>query len=396
MQDPEFWPPRDPRRPGAPMIPRRDWDYPPWHRWTFQHIREMTATARVWRGAGGAAPLPLRSESMGTLTFTADAGPTTLERHVARSFTDGLIMLHRGEVVHEQYLNGLAPHGMHLCMSVTKSIVGTLCGILAGKGVVDLLAPVTEHVPDLARTAWRGASLQDVLDMASGAVFNEAYTESGSHMQQLDLACGWKPHDRPGWPLTMYELILTLTETEAAHGARFDYRSIETDIAALVIEHATGKPLADLISEEIWQKIGAEEDAYITVDHGGFALADGGFCCSLRDLARFGLMLANGGRAQGRQVVPEAFIAETLAGTRFSDDYRTSLPRGAYHHFWWIEEVGRPVLLGRGVFGQLLHIDAEAGFVAAKFSTWPDWTSSEFSRESFAAFNAAKAALAGG
>lgn len=396
MTEPEFWPPRDPRRPGAPIIPRRDWDYPPWHRWTFQHIREMTPTARVWRGARGPSVLPVADAGLGALEFRSDNGPITLDRHVERSFTDGIIILHEGRVVHERYLNGQLPHVPHLCMSVTKSVVGTLAGILAGRGVVDPDAPLTAYVPDLARTGWQGARLRDVLDMTSGVIFNEAYTEDGSHMQQLDLACGWKVHDRPGWPRTMWELIQTLTATEAPHGSRFAYRSIETDVLALALEHATGRSLADLVSEHVWQRIGAEEDACLTVDHAGFALADGGFCATLRDLARFGQMLADGGRAGGQQVVPEAFIAETLAGDRFSDDYRRSLPNGAYRNCWWIEEIGGTALIGRGVFGQILYIDPDARFVGAKFSTWPDWVSSEFSRETFAAFNAVKRALAGG
>ena len=101
-------------------------------------------------------------------------------------------------------------------------------------------------------------------------------------MQKLDHACGWKPITRPDWPKTMWELIITLTEQERPHGSQFSYRSIETDILALVLERTTGTSLAELLSSELWAPMGAEEDAYITVDPAGMALADGGFNATLR------------------------------------------------------------------------------------------------------------------
>jgi len=381
---------RDPLTPGAPIISRTEWDYPPFHRWTFQHIREMTATAQVWRGPGPVMPLPVAIEEIDDIAFEAGGRRRTVRDFLDGSFTDGFLVLSRGTIVAERYLNGMKPHGQHLAMSVTKSIVATVAGILVHRGVLDPAEPVTRYLPELERTAYRGATVQQVLDMTSGVLFDESYTTEGSHMQKLDLACGWKPHTRPDWPQTMWELVLTLTELECPHGERFSYRSIETDVLGLVLERVTATSLAELISRELWVPMGAEEDGYITVDNGGYALADGGFNATLRDYGRFAMLFLREGRANGRQIVPAAWIEETRKGDHeiFQGVYRTSMPRGAYHNQFWIEDPDRRALIGRGIFGQFLYMDPESDFAAVKLSTWPEFVSAERSIETFAAFRA--------
>jgi CubicO group peptidase (beta-lactamase class C family) len=381
---------RNPLTPGAPVIPRSDWDYPPYHRWTFQHIREMTATAQIWRGPGPVLPLPTNLCDVETIEFEVDGRRRTVRDFLDGSFTDGFLVLSRGSIIAELYMNGMRPHGQHLAMSVTKSIVATVAGILVHRGRIDVAAPVTTYLPELEATAYRGASVQQVLDMTTGVFFDESYTTSGSHMQKLDQACGWKPMTRPDWPQTMWELILTLTEQERPHGELFRYRSIETDVLGLVMERASGLPLAELIGTELWGPMGAEEDAYITVDNAGYALADGGFNASLRDYARFALLHLRGGRLNGRQIVPSAWIEETRKGNPdlYQGVYREVLPRGAYHNQFWIEDPDRRAYMARGIFGQFIYIDPEADFAAVKLSTWPEFVSAERSIETLAAFRA--------
>lgn len=381
---------RDPLTPGAPIIPRNEWDYPPYHRWTFQHIREMTATAQVWRGPGPVLPLPAAPRDVDHLVFEAGGRRRTIGAFLEESFTDGFLVLSRGAIVAERYMNGMRPHGHHLAMSVTKSIVATTAGILVGRGMIDLAAPVTRYLPELEATAYRGATVQHVLDMTSGVVFDESYTTSGSHMQKLDQACGWKPIMRTDWPQTVWELIMTLTESERLHGELFRYRSIETDVLGFLLERVSGQPLAELISTELWAPMGAEEDAYTTVDHAGYALADGGFNATLRDYARFALLHLRGGKANGRQIVPASWIEATRSGdhARFQGVYREVLPRGAYHNQFWIEDPDRRAYMARGIFGQYIYIDPETDFAAVKLSTWPEFVSAERSIEALAAIRA--------
>ena len=381
---------RDPKVPGTPIIPRADWDYPPYHRWTFQHVREMTATAQIWRGQGPVSPLPTRSVEIDHIEFEAAGRRRTIRDFLDNSFTDGFLVLSRGEIVAERYMNGMKPHGHHLAMSVTKSIVATVLGILVHRGLVETVAPVTKCLPELEATAYRGATVQQVLDMTSGVLFDESYTTEGSHMQQLDQACGWKPMTRPEWPQTVWQLIMTLTEQQRPHGQIFSYRSIETDILGFLMERVSGLPLAELISNELWGPMGAEEDAYITVDHGGYALADGGLNATLRDYARFALLHLRGGRLNGRQIVPSEWIEETRRGNHelFQGVYRTVLPHGAYHNQFWIEDAERRSYMCRGIFGQYIYMDPQTDFAAVKLSTWPEFVNPDRSIEALAAIHA--------
>lgn len=362
---------RTPRNPGAPIIPRDEWDFPPYHRWTFQNVREMTPTAQIWRGPGPILPLPERRMDIDGVEFEHDGKRHTVREYLDDSFTDGFLVLSRGEVVAECYMNGLKPYRQHLGMSVSKSVTSSVFGILVHRGLIDPQAPVTKYLPELNETAYRDAKVQQVLDMTSGVLFDESYTTHGSHMQQLGQACGWWELTRPEWPATVWQLILKLTELERPHGELFSYRSIETDVLAFIMQRVSGKHLADLISEELWAPMGAEHDAYITVDRGGYALADGGFNATLRDYARFGLLLAQHGKAQGRQIVPAEWIAATRMADHsvFKGDYRTALPHGAYHNQFWIEDPDRRVFMCFGIFGQYIYIDPEAEFVMVKLST---------------------------
>lgn len=362
---------RDPNNPGAPIIPRDEWDFPPYHRWTFQHVREMTPTAEIRAGAGPVMPLPERRLDIDGVDFEANGRRQTVADYLERSFTDGFLVLSRGDVVMERYMNGMTPDRRHLGMSVSKSVTSAVFGILVGRGLIDPQAQVTKYLPELERTGYRGATVQHVLDMTSGVLFNESYTEHGSHMQQLGQACGWWELTRPDWPATVWQLILKLTEQERPHGEVFSYRSIETDVLAFIMQRVSGKHLPDLISEELWAPMGAEHDAYITVDRGGYALADGGFNATLRDYGRFGLLLARQGRAHGRQVVPSAWIEAIHQADHsvFRGEYRIDLPRGAYHNQFWIEEPDRRVFMCFGIFGQYIYIDPQEDFVMVKLST---------------------------
>lgn len=312
-------------------------------------------------------------QDLRSIGFDTENGSKTVEDYLEDSFTDGFLVIQGDRIVTEIYMNGLKPHGTHLAMSVTKSIVGVVAGILSSSGRLDPKAPITGYLPELEATAYRGASVQNLLDMASGVTFDESYTTPGSHMQQIDQACGWKEHTKPGWPRTMWDLILSLDELDREHGQVFNYRSIETDVLGLVLQRAGKRTLADLISDELWAPMGAEEDAYITVDHRGLALADGGFCATLRDYGRLAKLVLDGGKRDGRQIIPADWIEETRngGGARFEGIYREVLPHGAYHNKFWIEDTRRRTLWARGIHGQFIFVDPDARLAIVQLSTWP-------------------------
>ena len=169
---------------------------------------------------------------------------------------------------------------------------------------------------------------------------------------------------------------------ERPHGGRFDYRSILTDLLAWVMERAAGARFADLVANELWGPMGAEGDAEVTVDGHGNAMADGGICCTLRDLARFGLLLLRGGRRGSAQVIPREWIHDTLTADPETVDAFAAAPDvaefpvGAYYRnqFWVVDPRG-PIIMASGINGQTVLVHGPADVVIAKFSTWPvAWT----------------------
>ena len=370
--------PRPPIMEGAPpqmVPPRMDWDRPPWNRWAFQNIRMILPTAEVWRGDGPVRQLPRKEQNLDDLPVTSVSGASTsLAGLLDETYTDGA-------VVYERYFNGMTPRSLHLSQSVAKSVTAATAGVLVGRGLLDVQAPVTQYIPELNDTAYRGALLQHVLDMASGVTFDETYTDPYADIGQLDVSAGWKPIP-PGsdpafrWPRHVFEQVLGLGKLDCRHGDRFSYRSIETEVLGFCMERVTGKRLYEIVSDELWQPMGAEQSASFTVDAVGSSLADGGFNACLRDYARVGLLyLQNGGG-----IIPPAWVEATRNGNHahFQAPYTDSLPEGAYRNKWWIEDPRSRAIYARGVFGQMIYVNWDYGIVAAKLSSWPDFLSTPF------------------
>jgi hypothetical protein len=396
--------PRPPIMAGSPVppewrVPRMDWDRPPWNRWAFQHIREFLPTVEVRRGEGPASAIANAHQDIGGIEFTAaDGSRMSVDQMLEATYTDGFIVIHAGRVVHESYFNAMTPRTVHLSQSVAKSVVGTVAGTLIGRGLLDPQARVTDILPELEATAWRGAKLQHVLDMTSGVAFDEEYTSPTSDIGQTDVASGWKPAspDDFNWPDCVWSQILGLTVREAEHGARFKYRSIETDVLAFCLERVSGRRLAELVSEELWAPMGAEENACFTVDSAGYALADGGFNACLRDYARLGLVYLNNGYWNGRQIVPAEWIADIRRGAHglFNDEARAFLPNGRYRNQFWIEDASREIFMALGVFGQMIYVSPENDLVAVKLSSEPEFLETGRTMTVLRAIDAISSALA--
>jgi hypothetical protein len=378
-------------------LPKLEWDRPPWNRWSFQHVREILPTVEVWRGRGPIRQLRRNAQQLDNLPVVGlDGEGVSLAAFLEQTYTDGFLVLKGGAVVYERYFNGMDARTLHLSQSVSKSFAGALTGILASRGMIDVNADVTEIVPEFRSTAYRGATIQHLLNMASGVRFNEDYNDPLSDMGRADVAAGWKPVP-PGadpkirWPQTMFDLILSLDVAEHEHGGRFSYRSIETDVLAFVLERASGKRFAQLLSDELWQKLGMEADGCMTVDAAGFALADGGLNACLRDHGRFGQMILENGSG----IVPASWIEATRVGDHslFRAPHTGVLPDGAYRNQFWIEDRRSRSLMARGVFGQLIHINFEHQVVVVKLSSWPDFVNRPWTVASLDAVRRIGAAL---
>ncbi len=383
---------------GRIAIPKMEWDRAPFNRWTFQHIREVLPTAEVWRGTGLVRNFNTHENNLDALQVPKlDGHNVPLLPLLNDLYTDGFIVLHQGSLVYERYFNGMSPRHAHLSQSVAKSVVGMTAGILIDRGLLDPKQLITHYLPELDHTGWKGATLQQVLDMTTGVRFDETYTDPHSDIGQLDVASGWKPIPADAdpslqWPTDVWQQILGLKQTTRPHGTAFEYRSIETDVLAFAMERVTGKRLHEIVSENIWQKLGTEESAYFTVDRAGYSIADGGFNATLRDYARFGQMVLEGGQG----IVPQTWIDETRKGNHslFGEPYSVTLPGGAYHNQFWIEDSISRNIMCRGVFGQLIYVDFVNHMVVVKLASQPDFVNPKMMTQSLKAIRTIAKALA--
>ncbi|ULN49945.1 beta-lactamase family protein [Mycolicibacterium goodii] len=353
------------------------WQTPPYLHWAFQHLAEFLPTESISRGDGPVAELPPAPQDLSSITLHVDGRPTTVGEVMASTVTDGWIVTQRGAVLEEHYLNGMTADTGHLLMSVSKSLVGMVAGALVGAGVLDTAAELTRYVPALGDTGYAGATVRHLLDMRSGIAFSEVYLDPTAEVRLLEQAIDWAPRTVADVPATMYDYLLTLRQ-KSPHGGPFEYRSGETDVLGWICEAAGGMRMPQLMSQLLWSKLGAQNDAYIGVDSAGTGMFDGGINACLRDLVRFGaLVLGDGVSLTGQQVVPAEWIADTRTGDPDSraaftaSPTDTGMPGGMYRNQFWLPYPGDNVLLCQGIHGQMIYINRSAGVVAAKLSSWP-------------------------
>jgi CubicO group peptidase (beta-lactamase class C family) len=361
----------------GPAVTAANWRTAEMLRWSFQHSREFLPTARVAR-AGAVADLPRAPGALADVALADGGGSTTTVQAVMEStYTDGVLVMHDGHVVMEEYPAGMTPGALHALMSVTKSVVGCVAAVLIGEGIVDPQAPLTAYVPELAASGYAGATVRHVLDMRSGIVFSEDYLDPASQIRRLEQCIGWSPDVTAATPASIYDFLVTLRRG-SPHGGAFAYRSCEADVLGWVCERASGARMPELLSGVLWSHLGVEHDADISLDRSGVAVHDGGMSAALRDLARFGQLLADDGRsANGEQVLPAWWQRDTLTGDPGSRDAfaasptDTRMPGGMYRNMVWIPYPDLPVLLCLGIHGQMVYVDTAANVVGVKLSSWP-------------------------
>ncbi|MBB3090854.1 serine hydrolase domain-containing protein [Nocardioides albus] len=378
-----------------------NWQTTPMLEWSFQHVEELFPTALIGRGDGPVGDLgpPAADMSMVEVPL-ADGRTLTVGQIMEATDTDGWAVARHGRLLTEHYPRGMTTSTRHLLMSVSKSLVGSVAGILAGQDVLDPAKPITHYVPALDASGYRDATVRHLLDMRSGIHFSEDYLDPAAEVRVLEQAIGWAPRTLPDTPTTMRGYLTTLRQ-KAPHGWPFEYRSCETDVLGWVCEAAAGQSMPELMSEVLWSRIGAEDHAVIGVDSVGSGMFDGGICAVLRDLVRFGHLLGNGGAAlTGTQVLPEWWVSDTLTGDSDSraafavSPTETLMPGGMYRNQFWFPYPGSDVILCLGIHGQMIYVNRTAGVVAAKVSSWPEPQHAWKLFSTLAAFDAIASAVA--
>jgi CubicO group peptidase (beta-lactamase class C family) len=353
------------------------WPEFPQRRWSFSHIRELMPTQVVERGHGAIAELPRAERAdIDAVTFEpiGRTDAMTWAQSLDANYTDSILILHRGRIVYERYFGVATPDRPHIAFSVTKSFLATLAATLVDDGKLDAAATVAKYLPELEKSGIGDATIRQLLDMTTGLSYTEDYADPKSPVWDLTRAGGFRVRP-PGYsgPESFFEYFSTLTKARP-HGEVFAYKTVNTDVLGAVLRRMTGESLSALLGERIFARLGAEHDAYFTVDPTGVEFAGGGLNLTLRDLARFGEMMRLGGRYNGQQIVPRRVVEDIQRGAsreQFAPAGYATLPGWSYRNMWWISHNEHGAYTARGIHGQGIYIDPAAEMVIARFASHP-------------------------
>ncbi len=361
-----FPPPRDKR------VRYLDGSYYAWPqlRWSFCHIDELMPTKIFWSGKGAALDLEydlldfedvkIETESDGVLDWAGVLKSTC---------TDGLLITHKDRVVYEQYFGACNPDTRHLIQSSNKSFVGTLAELLIHDGRLDPDALVPDVIPELENTAWKTATIRHVMNMQVSMNFHEDYQDPLSDIWRFMRATGMAPPRSTDSSECIADVLPNIAG-DGEHGKVFAYREPNIFVLGWIVRRVAGKDLATLLSECVWQQIGAEHDGYYLLDSSG---AETSCCVTLRDFVRFGCIFTHKGKVGERQLVPRQIVESLFQGGDLDVFARGDLATygtWSYKSQWWIRHLdGRQCLAARGAHGQLLYIDNTNDLIIARFGS---------------------------
>ncbi len=304
--------------------------------------------------------------------FTYRGTTVDTESFLEETDTTALLVLQDGALRHEHYSLTGGRDVRWLSMSVAKSFVSAALGIAVAEGHIESIdEPVTRYVPSLAGSAYDGVSIKDVLQMSSGASWNEDYSDPESDINRIGrvLAVGG----------SLEELAATM-EPELEPGTFNRYNSMDTTVLSLILVRATGRTIADYMEEKLWRPIGAESPAYWLIDSDGVEMGFFGFNATARDYAKLGELYRNGGDWHGEQIVPEAWVTASVTpdaphlmpGENTASDY----PMG-YGYQWWIMDGDEGEYSAIGVYNQFIYVNPAKRLVIVKLSANSDYGTSD-------------------
>lgn len=375
------------------------WKWPEYFAFSLTRMEELFPVGGIPRGIGPVRDLVTEENDFRPLTIDrekwsgADESWSTVGDVLANTFTDAWLVARDGVALAEEYAWPMKPARQHMLFSISKSIVSAVIGALTDAGHLSPDDLVTTRVPALSESGYAGATIRDLLDMRSGIKFSEEYLKEGSEIRALFEAVDFAP--RTATSANGIKDFLKGLTSEREHGGPYVYRSCETDVLAWICEAVVGQPFSVIASEYVWSKIGAAHAAQVCQDRWGGSIADGAISTTLRDLARFGEMIARGGTtAEGERVLSEQWIDDIFTGAAdsaqvFADSPSgQSYPGGMYRSQFWVPSASRDVVIGIGIHGQMLYIDRATQTVGVKLSSDPQPVSLAHQHGTLAMFEA--------
>ncbi len=347
-------------------------------RYSVCHMRQFMPTTEVKAARTALYNFETRPDpEIDTISFIPTGGSKrmTWKESLARNYTDGMLILHKGIIVYEKYFGALQPDGLHAAMSVSKTFTGTLGGLFVEEGLLDENKTGADYIPELQGAAFGDATIRQILDMTTGLKYSEDYSDPKAEIWAFSAA--GNPFPKPAaynGPTNYYEYLKTV-QKEGIHGEIFGYKTVNTDMMGWIISRVTKKSIPELLSERIWKPLGTHFDGYFQVDGAGIAFAGGGFSANMRDMAMFGEMIRQEGFFNNQQILPKALIQDIKNGgnkAAFSKSVYATMEGWSYRNMWWHTHNEHGAFAARGVHGQTIYIDPLAEMVIVRFASHPE------------------------
>lgn len=354
----------------GPPGQRQKWEgYTEYHVGNFSGgIETMLAHQRI---RAPATPLPLR-QARRKIRFGAFNEPSD---HAARHNLTGLLIARNDEIWHEEYRFQRTPEMRFFGWSMTKSLVGLLAGIALDQGKIQSLDDrIDAYVPALKSHPFADLTLRNLLNMTSGIDICEAFCSPNNGFDRYGYSqIGYSPQRGQGTDQIKGILEFKWGRSEP-QGQRFNYTDVNPVLVAWVLESVYQQPLARIAEALLWQPMGAEADATWLTDSKGFTFSGAGVSATLRDWARLGLLVANEGSLNGRQIVPKAWIDET---SRHGDKdqaarFNVARPNRAYRNFFWHHSADGRMLRMAGAVSQNVLVDKKTRTVLVQTCVGPE------------------------
>jgi len=377
-----------------------NWNQAPHNRYSFQRVQSFFPSARLDRKNAQPFTFTENQQDLSAIAFQNSKGETaTVADMLESSFTDSFLVVKAGSIVSELYLNNMTSTSHHLVNSVTKSYVGMLAGIAIDKGLLDPQAPIQQYLPELDNDAWEGATLRHVLDMTAGAYYHEDYEDRNTDFWKESAVVGWRPDlVSAESPKNLLDYAASLKGKDQQNGEKFHYRTVTTNVLGLILERAMGAPLEDLLSEHLWSKLQTQCDANVVCDAAGHLYVGAGLSATTRDLACFGMMMTGNGKLAGQQIVPRAWVKDTLAGEDCSsqcylDSEYSVFGFSHYRNQVWVKDKDKGAMLALGIHGQIIYMDQSKDIVIVKLSSQEEQVNMDMFVDAFNAMDAIAGAL---
>lgn len=346
--------------------------------YVFLHMAEFFTHAIIHRAGPISALEPAPQDNLAKLSVETDRGRMTVDEYVEAAPVDGVVIVQGGRIVYERYPR-MRPFDKHLLMSVSKIFASSIIGILEDRGQIDVSESVDNYLPEVEGSGWEGVAVRDVLDMASGIACLEvddpgAYSDPATGYYQYEASLGWLARTGDTRDST-YDYVASL-ERGIAPGELYQYTSLNTFVLSWLAERIIGKLFAEIVTDLLWSKIGAESDALLSTSPVGAPASHGGISATVRDVARLGMLFTPSWpvvsneriisdahlrkiQEEGRsEIVTTSGVGQPL-GLGFGDEQ----PRHSTYQWDWVTQEGDFFKGGYG--GQGLYVSPSRDLVVA-------------------------------